>query len=207
VRGAASARLSDPFRYEDRIIDAITDPIGVLRAATADRHHALDTTLPLAGPDPHLADYRDHLRMLHAWLAPLECWLAGFDDGPQGEAAPPLVLRTPLIDADLALIGPAPAAAPAAPRWPASASAAYRWGVCYVVEGSQLGGAVLYQRLCRALAPHPLYYLHGDPDGAGPRWRRFTQALRASLSTPAEVAEACLGAREAFDRMLALRHG
>jgi heme oxygenase len=207
VRAGISASLLDPLRHEDRIIDAITDPVGVLRAATADRHHALDTALPLAGPDPRLDDYRDHLRMLHAWLAPLECWLAGFDDGPQGKAAPPFVQRTALIDADLALIEPLTHGPAAPPGWPASDSAPYRWGVCYVLEASQLGGAVLYQRLCRALSPHPLHYLNGEPDGAGPRWRRFTQSLRAALSTPAEVAEACLGARDAFDCMLALRRG
>lgn len=191
--------------YRGGLIDAIADPLGALRLATADRHHALDPASTLAGPAPRIAHYREHLRALRAWLAPLECWLAGYDDGPQGEAAPPLVLRTPLIDADLALIEPAPA--PVLPQfhWPQCASAAYRWGVCYVIEGSQLGGAVLRARLCRLLAPHPLMYLHGDPEGAGPRWRCFTRALREALRTPSELADACKGACDAFDCMLALR--
>jgi heme oxygenase len=46
--------------------------------------------------------------------------------------------------------------------WPLDASPAWRWGVCYVIEGSQLGGAVLYKRLHERLAPHPLRYLKGD---------------------------------------------
>jgi heme oxygenase len=88
-------------------------------------------------------------------------------------------------------------------RWPADASPAYRWGVCYVIEGSHLGGAVLYQRLHERLAPHPLRYLRGAPGGPGPRWRAFMQALRANVRKPAEVADACAGACDAFDAILA----
>jgi heme oxygenase len=74
--------------------------------------------------------------------------------------------------------------------------------VCYVIEGSQLGGAVLYQRLHERLAPHPLRYLRGAPEGPGPRWRAFMLALRANVRGEAEVAEACAGACAAFDEIL-----
>jgi heme oxygenase (biliverdin-IX-beta and delta-forming) len=76
--------------------------------------------------------------------------------------------------------------------------------VHYVIEGSQLGGAVLYGRLRDRLAPHPLRYLKGDAAGPGPRWSAFTQALRAGVRTPAEIADACAGACAAFDRILEL---
>lgn len=140
--------------------------------------------------------------MLRAWLGPLEAWLSRFDDGPQHVLAP--LLRTALIDADLALIPGACESINAAP-WPEEASTAYRWGVCYVIEGSQLGGAVLYQRLVSQLAPHPLRYLQGQEGGPGPRWRAFMLALQAQVNTPAGIAEACLGACDAFDRILVLR--
>ena len=94
------------------------------------------------------------------------------------------------------------AVAPAAP-WPAQASAAYRWGVCYVVEGSQLGGAVLYKRLAPRLAPHPLAYLRGN-GSPGPRWQQFLAALRAQVVEPGQIDDACAGARDAFDRLIAL---
>lgn len=150
-----------------------------------------------------MADYREHLLMLRGWLAPLEAWLGGFGDWPQH--ALPMVLRTPLIEADLAdptMPQSAMERQPAAP-WPAHASVAYRWGVLYVAEGSQLGGSVLYQRLAASLAPHPLTYLRGAPEGPGPRWRSFMQALKANVRTEGEVAEACQGACDAFDRILA----
>jgi heme oxygenase len=189
------------------------DPLGALRSATASRHTRLDSGLPVGAADASLADYASHLAMLRTWLGPLADWLAGFDDGPQGDAGLDIQARNgarlALIDADLLDAGIDPAGAgpsAAAPRqaWPAAASAAYRWGVCYVVEGSQLGGAVLYLRLHQRLAPHPLRYLQGDAAGPGPRWRAFTQALRAQLRTPAEIADACAGACDAFDRILAV---
>ena len=73
-----------------------------------------------------------------------------------------------------------------------------------MVEGSQLGGAVLYQRLAPVL-DHPLHYLRGQEQGPGPRWRAFMLALKAEVNTPEEVAQACIGACDAFDRILSLR--
>lgn len=175
-----------------------------LRAATASRHEQLDGGLPLALPDAGLPEYAMHLQLLRDWQAPMHAWLAGFDDGPQGAHGLPTIDRMALLEADLLEPGMAlRAPLPVAP-WPVQASAAYRWGVMYVVEGAQLGGAVLYQRLHQAMAPHPLRYLRGDPAGPGPRWRAFMLALKEHVITPAEVADACAGACGAFDRILAL---
>jgi heme oxygenase len=147
------------------------DPLAALRAATASRHELLDSNLPIGAPDATLDDYIGHLRMVRAWLAPLHAWLADFDDGPDCACAG----RLALIDADLRDAG-APRAesmtSPAAPAWPATASAAWRWGVCYVVEGSQLGGAVLYARLRERLAP-------ALPEGGRGRTRRRLARIHA----------------------------
>lgn len=185
-----------------------SDVLAALRQGTNTRHERLDSGLPLSKPDATLADYAYHLQLLRAWLGPLESWLAAYGDGPQGAAGLPAAPHLSLIEADLAeptLDGyGAPAFAPAA-TWPPEASAAYRWGVAYVVEGSQLGGAVLYKRLAGQLAPHPLRYLRGaGEDGPGPRWRAFMLALRAAVRSEAEIADACAGACDAFDRILGL---
>jgi heme oxygenase len=184
---------------------SVADPLAALRAATAERHERLDSGLPLGRSDASLDDYVAHLRLLRAWLAPLDAWLSGFADGPRCE----LAARLALIDSDLRDAGAgvadsADAVAPQ-PAWPPAASAAWRWGVCYVVEGSQLGGAVLYGRLRERLAPHPLQYLKGPESGPGPGWRAFMQALRAHVRGEAQVLEACAGACAAFDAILALR--
>ena len=188
-----------------------SDVLAALRRATASRHERLDSGLPLSAPGATLADYACHLCLLRDWLAPLESWLGAYDDGPQGCAGFPAAPHLALIEADLAepaLAGhPCSTHTPAAP-WPEGASAAYRWGVAYVVEGSQLGGAVLHKRLAAQLAPHPLRYLRGAGEGGpGPRWRAFMEALRADVRTEADVADACAGACDAFDRILALAFG
>jgi heme oxygenase len=138
---------------------------------------------------------------------PLHAWLAGFADGPQFDPQCDLLARIARIDADLADAGYGSPITPDGDAWPAAASPAYRWGVHYVIEGSQLGGAVLYKRLYERLAPHRLSYLQGDDAGPGPRWRGFMQALRAGVRSPAEIADACAGACAAFDRILELRVG
>ena len=180
------------------------DPIAALRQATGAQHDILDTGLPLALPDAGLPAYISHLQMLSAWLRPIEAWLSQFNDGPQQPGLLPTVDRLALIDADLRAAGAAAPPMAGGAGWPAGASAAYRWGVAYVVEGSQLGGAVLYKRLAGRLAPHPLSYLKPGADGPGARWRLVMTALREQVRSEAELADACAGARDAFDRILAL---
>lgn len=179
------------------------DVLAALRAATSERHERLDSGLPLSGAAPDLSDYAQHLTLVRDWLAPLQAWLAGFDDGPQQVL--PAVERLALIDADLNEPGMPPLSAPAMPHaWPIDASAAYRWGVAYVIEGSQLGGKVLYGKLSERLAPHPLRYLRGADEGPGPRWRAFMLALKEHVKSPDEIADACAGACAAFDSILKL---
>jgi heme oxygenase len=165
----------------------------------------------LSSPDATLADYAHHLRLLRAWLAPLDAWQRGFTDGPQKPAGLAAAPHLALIEADLteaSLAAYDSAAHAARAPWPLEASPAYRWGVAYVVEGSQLGGAVLYERLARQLTPHPLRYLRGaGTQGPGPRWRAFMEALREQVDTPQASIEACAGACDAFDRILALAFG
>ncbi|WP_295996736.1 biliverdin-producing heme oxygenase [Rugamonas sp.] len=189
--------------------------MAALRAETQAQHDRLDSQLPIAGSHPTFADYRQHLLVLRAWLGPLQQWLGQFDDGPQDPDFLPPTARLALIEADLA--DPSLAPADRHPYLhehrhqlpfgaPASDAAAYRWGVCYVIDGSQLGGTVLYRRLAATLSPHPLRYLSADNVAPGPRWTAFLHGLRAAVREPAAIAAACDGARDAFDRILAL-HG
>jgi heme oxygenase len=173
------------------------DVLTALRAATAERHAELDTRTPLAAEAPDLRAYRDHLRLLEAWLVAIQP--APVDGLPSRD-------YLSLIRADLA--HPALDGLPAAPAlsaepWGQQDDAAYRWGVAYVVEGSQLGGAVLYKRLAERLAPHPLGYLRGE-GSPGPRWQQFLAGLRAAVVTPAQIDQACQGARQAFDSLIGL---
>lgn len=91
------------------LINPTPDILNALRAATAERHTLLDSGLAIGAQHASLDDYRDHLLMLRGWLAPLESWLSGFEDGPH--LALPVVLRAPLIDADLAALETPPGSA------------------------------------------------------------------------------------------------
>jgi len=194
----------------------LPDILAALRTATASRHAELDQGMPLAASAPTLDDYREHLALLRRWIRPIEAWQAAFADGPQDAALLPAALHLPLLDADLAdpALTAAASSAPAAAAsvaiapdaaWHGSDGSAYRWGVSYVIEGSRLGGAVLYRRLAERLAPHPLRYLHAEGLPPGPRWQHFIRTLRAQVTDPAAIAAACQGARDAFDSLIALR--
>lgn len=183
------------------------DILAALRAATASRHEILDSNMPLAQDEPTLEHYRDHLGLLHDWLAPIEAWQARFSDGPQDGALLPSAPHLPLIEADLqhpSMLPRAVAPGAAAAAAPRSDDPAYRWGVSYVIEGSRLGGAVLHRRLAARLAPHPLRYLHADGQAPGPRWQHFIRTLRAEVQREADIEAACAGACDAFDALLAL---
>lgn len=179
------------------------DVLTALRQATAQRHAELDARMPLAAGEADLRAYHDHLQLLEQWLAPIQDWLAHFDEGP----APPAYLsaiRVDLAHPALAGMPPLPPVSDGASTlWPAQCGIGWRWGVCYVIEGSQLGGAVLYKKLAERLAPHPLTYLRGV-GSPGPRWQQFIAALRENVASPQQIADACHGAQQAFDNLIAL---
>ena len=175
-----------------------------LRQATAPLHAEVDAALPLARPSPTLADYREHLQLLCDWTAALRR-LPGDAARLDAQAA---ALGTDLAGCDR-LLGAAAAPANAQPLVDiASASigdpTAFGWGVAYVIEGSQLGGQVLYRRLAEPLAPHPLAYLQGAGRDTGAHWKAFLAALREQVASPAQVQAACDGAVAAFALLLRL---
>ncbi|WP_260854607.1 biliverdin-producing heme oxygenase [Paraburkholderia sp. BCC1884] len=185
--------------------------LNALRVSTAERHELLHEIMPLSVESVALRDYLAHLAILRAWLEPIETWFKGFCDGPQSATLAARMNRLALIDADLShgSIDPcdqigALVSTAADHNWAGAQSAAYRWGVCYVIEGSQLGGAVLYARLKNRLAPHPLGFLDAGREALGPRWQAFVRTMSAEVQTPAMIDEACRGAADAFDRLIDL---
>jgi heme oxygenase (biliverdin-IX-beta and delta-forming) len=206
--------LTDISRSEQRAAGAApvapTPPgvVSALRAATAERHQLLHRIMPLGVDSIDVSDYFAHLQILRAWLAPLQAWLDTFDDGPQSAGAVFCMNRLALIEADLAgesahgqtQSSPAPDAS-ATSRWSGRRGTAYRWGICYVIEGSRLGGATLYAQLHERFAPHPLSYLKIGREALGPQWRGFTATIGAQVQAPEAIREACEGAADAFDSL------
>lgn len=191
----------------------MTDALQALRHATAERHALLDAGLPVGRADASLADYLDHVQALAAWLQALWPALQGLQVHAPGFGFAPAG-RLSALREDLAHVQPAtpPWPAPSATtalcleqalaRHPAQADAV-RWGLAYVVEGSQLGGQVLHRNLAPRLAPHPLRYLQGDGAGTGARWKAFMGLLRTHVASPPAIAAACDGALAAFQGLQA----
>lgn len=181
---------------------APTDARAALREATAPLHAEVDSSLPLGQARPTLADYRAHLQLLSDWTARLRTLPVDARRLDTQAAA----LAVDLAECDR-LLGAPPAQAPSAtahavPPDPVDPDA-FGWGVAYVIEGSQLGGQVLYRRLADALAPHPLAYLHGTGRDTGTHWKGFLAELQRQLATPARIRAACDGAVHAFGLLLA----
>lgn len=169
------------------------DPLLRLRQATHALHEQLDSQLPLAKDGADRQDYLAHLRVIQPWLAALAPMLAPIGWGQD------LAHRAA---ADLTQAGEAVPGTPS-PHWPAHGpSSGFVWGVAYVVEGSQLGGRVLHDRLLPALDPRAMTYLHGRGDATGAHWRGFLQDMRQALRTPSDTDSACEGAVWAFTTLI-----
>jgi heme oxygenase len=182
----------------------VTTPLARVRAATAARHARLDAALPVAQAGAGMPEYRAHLRLLRDWLLPMQAWERQFVDGPQDPRRLPRSERLRWLLDDLDELGESVAATRARSAWPVAASAAWRWGVAYVVEGSQLGARVLLAQLHGRLGNHQPRFLAGGGEAVGVRWRAFLSAFGDALVNGEAIGAACSGACHAFDEFARL---
>lgn len=108
--------------------------------------------------------------------------------------------RLPKIASDLADLGqPLPAEQPGKLNGDTSLPTALGW--LYVVEGSNMGGAILFKMAREKLGldqNHGVSHLAAHPDGVARHWREFTAALDGVQLTPEQEDEAVQGAESAF---------
>jgi heme oxygenase len=198
-----SAPASQPSeRHAPAVAAAGVDALRQLRAATGPLHDRLDRNLPLARDGATLRDYARHLQAVGGWLQALApAWLRpGADPSWAKRNAQRLrLIEADLRDCGLAFPTPPPATDDALPP-SGPDSAAFAWGLAYVVEGSQLGGQMLHRALAHRLAPHPLRYLRGTGDAAA--WHEFMTGLRVAVATPAQAQAATEGALAGFGTLV-----
>jgi heme oxygenase len=175
------------------------DAVQALREASPTCINGSTRVFPLSREQVGFADYALHLAVLRNWQLALSPWLVRTGSDGAGLA---------LIDQDLADCGPvASASPPAAPvdlaavRRVDDGSDAFCWGIAHVLEGSRLGGQVLYRRLAPRLAPHPLRYIAERPRHARP-WGETLACLRRQLDSAADRQSGCAGAVAAFETLL-----
>lgn len=176
-------------------------PISVrahLRAATAELHEALHRAAPFAAlAEGHAtrAGYGAMLRLLHRYhtaMAPLCARGAVALHAPQLAAAHRA--RLSALELDLAHLGEAPSRGPLIVERGAPDFCA---GVLYTVQGSTLGGKLLFRQAAHLLpGPDGRRFFAGTPED-GRHWQALCAGLDSCCGDPAEL-EA--GARHGFAR-------
>jgi heme oxygenase len=172
-----------------------------LRAATADIHEALHraaTFARIADGIIDLAGYRELLQFLHRYhgaMAPLCAKGAAALGAPELEAAHRERLAALVNDLSFCSAQPSPCADDA------GAEPFFAAGCLYTVQGSTLGGKVIFGQLDYLLpdARGRSFFQGSAQDGA--RWRLLCQRLE---SHDAHLAEMEQGARHAFMRFESL---
>lgn len=172
-----------------------------LKAATHGTHERLDQRIMRGEPFASLDNYRRFLRVqyrFHRDLAVLYSLpvLQGL--------LPDLVerqrlqeLQQDLIDLDEAL----PADDNVALSSDIDPATALGW--LYVVEGSNLGAAILFKLAAKIGldANHGARHLAGHPDGRARHWRRFTEAVDGNALDAEQEQRMVAGATAAFQRV------
>jgi len=169
-----------------------------LREVTGACHHALEHRLDLLREDFTRAEYAHVLRQMRGYYGPLEGHLAaaanwtglGFDFERRR--------KTPLLDADLKLLGADAPPAPECPDLPAVGRALGRaLGCMYVLEGATLGGQLVARHARRTLGLTPanggaFFTSYGNEISA--MWRQFGAFVTARVPAGEEeaaIATAC----------------
>lgn len=176
-----------------------------LRAATADRHAALESISGLPGTLVDARDLAAVLAIFHGFHAAFESrFITGDHWNRQGLAhvGRSRLARLRLDLNDHGLDDAAISALPISPWHPACNGTAARWGVAYVLEGSTMGGKLISRHVANGLTgggatSHRYFQAYGDETAR--LWRRFTQRLDALSPSPAQESELESAARETFD--------
>ncbi len=153
-----------------------------LREETRQQHEALEGALPLGRPDLNSALFRALLARFYGFYATWESEAAAH----AGASLRPVLAaraKLPMLAADLAALGMAPADCP---RMPAaclprfSMGEATLLGSMYVVEGATLGGQVISRHLERSAGFHDgigYSFFQSYGKAVGQQWKAFAVLL------------------------------
>lgn len=172
-----------------------------LKAATHGTHERLDQRIMRGQPFASLENYRRFLRVQYRFHRDLAVLYSL--PSLQG-LLPDLAERQRLqqLQQDLLDLGEAlPADDHAALSSDIDPATALGW--LYVVEGSNLGAAILFKLAAKIGldANHGARHLAGHPDGRARHWRRFTEALDGNALDAEQEQRMVAGATAAFQRV------
>ena len=177
-----------------------------LRAATAPTHQRLDDSLDVSSRPWSLGIHRRWLSLTWGLLAPLERDLAVW--AQQDPDALDVVARerADLAMTDLRVLGLEDAALAdlqECPDVPRATMRSAALGVCYVLDGSTLGGRLIARAAVAAGVPPQACASLTGRDGAGRRWRETTAVLDALPEDDVSaVVDAAIATFTAYERWL-----
>lgn len=185
----------------------MTSTLETLRLRTRELHLALEARLDL---ERLLGSRPEYTRLLLGYLAiyrPLERALTAQASTLSQRGWIPLA-RTPLIEQDLRMLGwndEQLCSARECQTLPALADCDALLGALYVVEGSSLGGQLLYRQVAERLALDSasgasFFYGAGPDTGAG--WKRFAASLEAGVANPEQAAASACAMFRTFEQEL-----
>lgn len=151
--------------------------------------------------DATLADYRDYLRAMYGFHAPIEEIFAGDTVLDHHGFTAHARRKAPLLLRDLRALGDH-----VPPSWctdlPDTSNVARRLGIAYVLEGSTLGGRYILAKLPPALRGTPSAFLAGYGSATGPNWKRFAVIAERLLVSRAAEDDAIIAAQETFEKLI-----
>jgi heme oxygenase len=179
------------------------DVLSRLRVATRSLHTLIDTSLPLARRNASVADYADHVVLLHRWMGQLSATLAHYDDAPACFGAASNSASVHMLADDLTAAGLAPSAGtraiPERTTHEKLDDPAFRWGMQYVIEGSYMGAGFLYKRHAPLMPECPMHFFRHVAAAQPQRWGSFAAQISAAVTGEQAMASAERGAIHAFE--------
>lgn len=168
--------------------------LAALRVATRPVHLQLEQRLDLAGAHGTIPHYIGFLRALLAVVDGCDAAIRAELGDARVSWRPPSPSRSDRLRHDLACLGASGIVEPAL-GLPVIDSPAQAFGAEYVLQGSQLGGAVIARCLAaRGFDVSCMTYLRMHGDGLATAWRDFTDTLDTFGRGRSEIWPPAIGA-------------
>ena len=182
----------------------MSSPLAVIRSRTRPLHAQLESSFDLTASLTSIETYRDLLERYLSIYKPFEAELANQPATTLALISWPERSRVAQLERDLAALGGKPEGMPA-PALPKLDDLSSLLGALYVVEGSSLGGQIIYRQIQQQLgldAGSGVAFFYGDGDATGSSWKRFTAILEANITDPNRAADAAEAMFHAFEQAL-----
>jgi heme oxygenase len=189
-------------------IDNVTTVISLLRKRTRPLHNEIESGIDLSLALSSRGRYRSLLEGYLGLYRPFERALAKASEAVRSLADWPAHAHVPLLERDILALGATPAdlqTIPDAPGLPELNDSSAMLGALYVIEGSQLGGQIIFRDVQAKLqldAASGAAFFAGSGDHTGAHWKRFLAGLEEQVQQPESAADAAVAMFHYFGNWL-----